>query len=159
MIWPLRALLAVIAALISAQAALAQSEGLGIAAQLPVEVPEVVSGGAWIDGTASGSYRTVTVQIFAPVEHAEVFLQWVGSRTPAEPLRIISSVPLREFNDKKFTSASITLEADADGSARIVIAGQAEDGRAVDLLEFSARQPGQYEVVSPRAVEDRPVKK
>lgn len=133
----------------------AQSEGLAFAARLPVEVSEVVSGGTWIEGQASGSYRTVTIQTFAPVEVAEVFLQWVGSRSPVEPLQIISSVPLREFNDQKLAQASITLETDVEGVAKIVIAGQDAAGRAVGLLSFRATGPGQYVVEPPDVVKGK----
>lgn len=142
--------------LILTPAVCAQSEGaddgLGLVARLPIEVSEVVSGGTWIDGQASGSYRTVTIQTFAPVEMAEVYLQWVGSRSPAEPMQIISSVPLREFNEQKLASASITLDAEADGVAKIVIAGQDSAGNAAGLVSFVAAGPGQYELVPPEVV-------
>ncbi len=133
-------------------AAYAQSEGMGLAARLPVEVSEVVSGGTWIEGRASGSYRTVTIQTYTPVEVAEVYLQWIGSRSPAEPLQIISSVPLREFNEQKLASASITLDTEVEGAAKIVVAGQDAGGRAAGLLSFSATGPGRYEVVPSEAV-------
>ena len=147
--------LMIFAGLILSPAVVAESEGLGLAARLPVEVSEVSSGGTWIDGQASGSYRTVTIQTYAPVEIAEVFLQWVGSRSPSEGLQIISSVPLREFNEQKLASASITLEAEVEGSARIVIAGQDAAGRAAGLMSIVATGPGRYEVVPSEVVKDK----
>lgn len=145
--WLVSICFVIFAGLIFTPRVYAQSEGLGLAARLPVEVFEVVSGGTWIEGRASGTYRMVTIQTFAPVEMAEVFLQWVGSRSPVEPLQIISSVPLREFNDQKLAQASITLDTDVEGIAKIVVAGQDGAGRAAGLLSFRATGPGQYEVV------------
>lgn len=126
-----------------------------MAARLPVEVSEVVTGGTWTDGQASGSFRTVTIQTFAPVEMAEVFLQWVGSRSPVEPLQIMSSVPLREFNEQKLASASITLDIETEGAARIVVAGQDAGGRPAALLTFAAAAPGRYEVVPSEVVKGK----
>jgi hypothetical protein len=145
--------------LILTPAVCAQSEGaadgMSMAARLPVEVAEVVSGGTWMDGQASGSYRTVTIQTFAPVEIAAVYLQWVGSRSPAEPMQIISSVPLREFNDQKLAAASITLDTEAEGVAKIVVAGQDAEGRTASLVSFIAAGPGQYEVVPSEVVKGK----
>jgi len=129
-----------------------ETDPMGLASRLPVDITEVVTGGVWTNGTASGAYRTVTVQSYAPVETVDVFIQWVGSRSPAEPLQIISSVPLREFNSQKLTSASITLESEVEGIAKVVIAGQDAAGRSVALLTFVATMPGQYEVVPPEPV-------
>ena len=130
----------------------AEFDGLALASRLPVEVSEVVSGGTWIDGQASGTYRTITIQNTVPVEAAEVYLQWIGARTPADPLQIMSSVPLREFNEQNLASASITLETEREGEVRIIIAGQDGDARPVELLTFLATTPGLYKRVPPEVV-------
>ncbi len=122
----------------------AETDGLGIASRLPVEVLEVVSGGSWSEGTASGSYRTVTVQSAGNADSAEVYLQWIGSRTAASPLQIISSLPLREFNAQKLGSASVNLETEEEGVARISISAQDGSGKTSTVM-FVARLPGQYE--------------
>lgn len=132
--------------------AVAQAQPMETASQLAVEVTEVVSGGTWADGTASGSYRTVAVQTYVPVEAVDVFIQWIGTRGPAEPLQIISSVPLREFNSQRLTSASITLESEVEGIAKIIVAGQDASGRAAALVSFVATTPGRYEVMPPEPV-------
>jgi hypothetical protein len=141
--------------LIFSPVAVAESEGLEVASRLPVEVAEVVSGGTWIDGQASGSFRTVTIQTYAPSEMAEVYLQWIGSRSPVEPLQVISSVPLREFNEMKLASASITLDTETEGVAKIVVAGQDAGGRPAGLLSFRATGPGRYELVPSEVVKGK----
>ena len=143
-----RTLLSVVGAALAAGSAIAEPDAAGLAAAVPVEVTEIVSGGSWVEGTASGSFRTVTIQSYVPAEVAEVWLQWIGSRSPAEPVQIISSVPLREFNDQKLTSASVTLDGETDGTARIMITGQDSDQRAAAALNFLATKPGLYEPVA-----------
>jgi hypothetical protein len=118
-----------------------------LAAAVPVEVAEVVSGGSWIDGQASGSFRTITIQVAGNTELAQVYLQWIGSRSPVDPIEVISSLPLREFNEQALASASVSLEGDIDGAAKIVIAGQDAEARPVALLTFIASLPGVYKVI------------
>lgn len=133
-------------------AAAAEPQGPGsIASAVPVEVAEVVSGGNWIDGAASGLFRTVTIQGVGPAETVQVYLQWVGSRSPVAPIEVISSLALREFNELQLASASVTLEGDDDGLARIVITGQDTDARATAPITFLASLPGVYKVVPPEA--------
>jgi hypothetical protein len=127
----------------------AQSEPASIAARLPLEVTEVVTGGTWVEGSASGTYRTVTVFTAAPTETVDVFLQWIGSRSPVDPLQILSSLPLREFNELKLTSASVTLDDEAEGRVKITIAGQDGNARAAAPITFIATKPGQYTVGVP----------
>lgn len=127
----------------------AQSEPASLAARLPIEVTEVVTGGTWVEGSASGTFRTVTVLTSTPVETTEVFLQWIGSHSPVEPLQILSSLPLREFNDLKLASASVTLDDEAEGRVRITIAGQDTGARAAAPVTFIATKPGQYLIAAP----------
>lgn len=145
--WPCVAL-ALTALFLWAVPAMAQTEPAGLAASLPLEITEVVTGGSWVDGPASGSYRTITVQSAATAETSEVFLQWIGSRSPVSALQILSSVPLREFNDHKLASASINLDAEIDGRIKISVTGQDNNGRP-ETLVFVATKPSQYEVVPP----------
>lgn len=137
---------ALLSILTLAKGALAQTEGLGIASQLPPEVLEVVAGGTWSEGSATGMFRTVTVQSEARTDIAEVYLQWVGTRTATSSTQIISSVPLREFNQKKLGSASVNLETETDGEAHIVIAAQDSEGHP-SMVTFIARMPGRYEML------------
>jgi hypothetical protein len=123
----------------------------GIASAVPVDVTEVVAGGTWVDGAASGSFRTVTVLAAGDPESAEVYIQWVGSRSPVDALQIISSVGLREFNEQKAAWASVALETDAEGSATITVSGQDTQSRPVGPLTFVATLPGVYRVALPVA--------
>ena len=147
--------LALLLILTGSQISWAQPEGLGVASQLPVEVLEVVTGGTWSEGSASGSYRTVTVQNSANPDVAEVYLQWIGTRSATSPLLIISSVPLREFNEKKLGSASVSLDQETEGSALIGIAAQDSEGKPA-VMTFVAKLPGRYELLPATATAAAP---
>ena len=116
----------------------------GIASGVPVEIGEVVAGGTWIDGSASGSFRIVTVQISGDTERAEVYLQWIGSRTPVDPIQIITSVGLREFNDMKAAWASVAIDAETAGTAKVTVSGQDGEQQAIGPMTFIATLPGVY---------------
>jgi hypothetical protein len=137
-----------------ATASLAQSpaaldlDASRIVATLPVEVVEIASGGSWISGQSSGTYRTVTLLISQPEEVSQVYLQWIGSRTPAAPLQIIASVPLREFNMLKLSSASIVLDAEIEGQAKITITGPDAETGPPQTVVFLATDPGLYQPLS-----------
>lgn len=148
--------LLLIAALLlgAAPAVSAESESASVAAKLSVDVSEVVSGGTWVEGTGGGYYRTVSVVSFAPEEMVEIYLQWVGWRAMGEPLTIISSVPLKEVNERKLFSASISLETDTPNVTRITVAGQDGEGRADALMVFQATTPGRYQVLPPEPVKE-----
>lgn len=126
--------------------------GDGVAAQrgieiVPIEVSEVVSGGTWTDGPASGSFRTVTVQVPGETDVAQVFLQWIGSRSPVEPIELLMSVPVSEFNGLKLPSASVTIDAETEGEVRIDIAGQPSEAQQSVIVVLVATTPGHYSVV------------
>jgi hypothetical protein len=146
---------------IATPAAFAQSVGSGIAAALPVELTEVTSGGSWIDGSSSGTYRVVIVLGGPPDEAAEVHIQWIGSRTPASPLQIIASTPIKEFNDLRLSSASISVDAEIDGEARVSITGPETPGETPVAVSIVAQLPGQYALVplTPAGGAQQPIRK
>jgi len=136
-----------------------------VASQVPITVAEVVSGGTWTDGSANGVFRTITVQVpgnpqdrntqdrnlqdQSGDEIAQVFLQWVGSRTPIDPVELIQSVPVIEFNDLRMTSASVGFEAEGEGQVRVTITSQEEsDEKPPVTVVLVATTPGHYKINS-----------
>jgi hypothetical protein len=151
MLWhvarPMRAVVIVLSIMAMAgDRAMSATFGAESSVRVPIEIVEVVSGGSWVSGTQSGFWRTVTVMVSRPNDSSEVYLQWVGSRSPTAPLEIIASAPLREFNDLHLPSSSVALDSDMDGEARIVVTGETE-GRQPTAMTFIARLPGQLEFV------------
>jgi hypothetical protein len=121
------------------------------AARVPIDVVEVVSGGNWDQGAARGFWRVVAIMVPDPtsssIPHCEVFVQWVGSRTPGAPFEIIAAAPLTQFNALGLASASVTLESESDQAGRIVVTGEGHD-RLLTLLAFVVRSPGDVALVS-----------
>ena len=118
---------------------------------VPINVSEVVSGGTWTDGAASGWFRTVTVQVPGEPEVAQVYLQWIGSRSPVEPVELLTSVPVSEFNGLKLPSASVSIEAETEGEARIDIVGQESANHPPATVTLIATTPGHYTIIAPVA--------
>jgi hypothetical protein len=114
---------------------------------VPMDVVEVVSGGSWADGSSSGFWRTVTVMTSRPTEASEIYVQWVGSRRPTAPLEILTSSPLREFNELHLSSSSVALDSETEGQVRIVVTG--EDASKLPIaMTFIAGLPGKLERVA-----------
>ena len=84
------------------------------------------------------------MQLSGDVETAEVYVQWLGSRSPVDRVQIISSVGLREFNEQKLAWASVAIDGETEGAARITVTGQDDQSRPVGPLVFVATLPGVY---------------
>src|SRR5262249_47327141 len=82
-----------------------------IVGTIPVEVPEVISGGGWQDGGMNGVYRAIVTVSGAEKDlAARVFLQWIGLNANGAP-HVVKTVPIKEFNDKKLPNAILDLDA------------------------------------------------
>jgi len=118
-----------------------------VAAAVPPEVVEIVTGGGWRDGAASGFYRTVTIEADTNgTERTLVFLQWVGRRTASGPVEVIASRALAEFNDKNHASATVVIESDDDGNGRIEVSAPDEGDEPENAVTVIATTPGHYRV-------------
>jgi hypothetical protein len=138
--------------------ATAQPSSVDRAARVPIDVVEVVSGGNWVQGAARGFWRVVTVMVpntvsspdsttVSPiVPHCEVFVQWIGSRTPGAPFEILSASPLTAFNTLELPAASVSLESDSNQGARVVVTGESTDG-LLTMLTFFVKSPGEVALV------------
>ena len=92
-----------------------------IAAAIPTEVPEVHTGGSWQDGGAQGVFRTITV-LAAKDNTAHVFIQWISLKADNPIPEIARTVLIKEVTEKKLPNAFVTLEAEKEGEATIVVA-------------------------------------
>jgi hypothetical protein len=130
--------------------ATAQASSEDRAARVPIDVVEVVSGGNWDQGAARGFWRVVTIMVpktVSPaVPHCEVFVQWIGSRTPGVPFEILTASPLTAFNTLELPAASVSLESDGNHGARVVVTGESTDG-LLTMLTFFVKSPGEVALV------------
>ncbi len=93
-----------------------------IAAAVPVEVPEMISGGTWRDDKQTGVYRALVVLSGSDRDYAaRVFVQWISVRAEVGRPEVIRTVPLKEINDKKPQHAFITLDTENDNEATLMV--------------------------------------
>ena len=114
-----------------------------IAASIPTEVPEVHTGGSWQDGGTQGVYRTITV-LAAKENTAQVFIQWISLKADNPIPEVAKMVAIKEVTDKKLPNAFVTLEADKEGEAIIVVASFDPNTNKDVAIAFKASKPGVY---------------
>ncbi|KAB2846972.1 MAG: hypothetical protein F9K44_14370 [Hyphomicrobiaceae bacterium] len=120
-----------------------------VAQSVPVEVPEVITGGAWTDGKGTGVYRALVVLSGdkQPVSH--VFLQWIAVKPDTLIPEIARTVAIKEVNDKKLPSAFIALQAEKEGEAVLIITTIDPKTNKEQTLAFKATNPGSYQPTAP----------
>ena len=114
-----------------------------IVAAIPTEVPEVHTGGSWQDGGLQGVFRTVTV-LSTKDNTAHVFIQWISLKADSPTPEIAKTVEIKEVADKKLPNAFVTLEADKEGEATIIVASFDPATSKDVAVAFTASKPGTY---------------
>jgi hypothetical protein len=119
-----------------------------LAAQVPADIVEVQSVGTWTQDKHAGIYRTVTIISGTDKEYAaRVFVQWLAIKGDSGRAEIVATIPLVEFNNQRMPMAAVTIDADTDNEASIVIAAQDSDTHRDTVMMFKATKPGQYSLV------------
>jgi hypothetical protein len=113
-----------------------------IAASIPTEVPEVHTGGSWQDAGAQGVFRTITV--LSAKDTAQVLIQWISLKADNPVPEIAKTISIKEVADKKLPNAFVTLEADKEGEAIIVVASFDPATNKDFAMAFKATKPGVY---------------
>jgi hypothetical protein len=120
-----------------------------LATQVPADVIEVQSIGTWTQDKQAGIYRTVTIISGADKEYAaRVFVQWLAIKGDSGRAEIVATAPLAEFNNQRMPMATVTIDADTDNEASIVVAAQDHESQRETLMLFKATKPGTYSVVA-----------
>ena len=128
--------------------ATAQAQGAAkspeqIALAIPTEVPEVHTGGSWQDGGTQGVFRTITV-LSAKDNTAHVFIQWIALKADNPIPEIAKTVVIKEVTDKKLPNAFVSLEANKEGEATIIVASFDPATNKDVAVAFKATKPGAY---------------
>ena len=114
-----------------------------IVAAIPTEVPEVHTGGSWQDGGQQGVFRTITV-LSAKENIAQVFIQWIALKANNPVPEIAKTVLIKEVSEKKLPNAFVTLEADKEGEATIIVASFDPATSKDVAVAFKASKLGVY---------------
>jgi hypothetical protein len=122
-----------------------------LATQLSADIVEVQSVGTWTQDRHAGIYRTVTIISGVDKEYAaRVYVQWLAIKGDSGRAEIVATAPLVEFNSQRMPMAAVSIEAEADNEASIVVTAHDNDSQRDTVMMFKATKPGQYNlVVSP----------
>jgi hypothetical protein len=116
-----------------------------IAEAIPVEVPEVISGGGWQDGGMNGVYRAIVIVSGAQKDlAARVYVQWIELSANGPP-HVVKTAPIKEINDKKFPNAILDIGADAENQAIIIVTTFDPNTQKPTSTAFKATKPGIYQ--------------
>ena len=120
-------------------------------AQIPAEVPEVVSGGNWNDGGTAGAYRAILVISGRDKDFAaRVYLQWIAFKADGGQPQIVKTVAIKEVNDLRWQNGFIALgDADTDNEMTIIVTSYDPKQDKDVSLAFKAKTPGVYAVTEP----------
>lgn len=120
-----------------------------LATQVPADIIEVQSIGTWTQDKQAGIYRTVTIISGADKEYAaRVFVQWLAIKGDSGRAELVATAPLAEFNNQRMPMATVTIDADTDNEATIVVAAQDNETHRDTVMMFKATKPGQYSLVA-----------
>lgn len=121
-----------------------------VAAAVPLEVPEIISGGSWQDGQNRGIYRAVVVLTGSQADFAaNVVVQWIGSKGDGSKLEIVNAVPIADFNQKRMANAFLSLESDIENEVVIAISAYDIKTQKESMFAYKATRPG---VLSPTSM-------
>lgn len=138
----------------------AQAQDAGkFAAQIPAEVTEVVTGGTWTDGDASGVFRgiVVTAPTGKDASQASVIVQWLSVDKSGAAGKVVKSVAVKEVSDKKLQNAFLALDAENENELTLIITSYdaQKDEDASMQVKFNVK--GEYEIV--QAPKEEPAQK
>lgn len=126
-----------------------------VVAALPIEIPEVISGGLWRQGDRTGVYRAVVVLVPAPPGlKAEVHVQWLGLSADKAAPAVATSVAVEDFSRRRLGNAQLSLEADKDNEVIIIVTSYDEAQKKPVVLAYRATAPGE---VTPAELPKEPV--
>lgn len=123
-----------------------------IAAGVPVEIPQILTGGFWEEGDNSGIYRVIVVTAGSGENlFIEVFIQWLKIEENGPKPEIIKTIPLNEVNEKKFGNAFVFLQGGKEEDEVILVVSSYNpetDNEQQVWIEVGT--PGNYKMVAPQ---------
>ncbi len=152
-----------------AGSSIAKADSSDIANSLPAQIPEILTGGSWNNGTVGGVYRAVVVMSKAqeqktnlseksqnisspssknkPVTErkAEVFIQWISHENGKANAKIVKTVSIREFNEKQLRHAFLAMDTLIDNEMTLLVTSYDEGSDKDISISVKATTPGKYE--------------
>ncbi|MCP4936369.1 MAG: hypothetical protein GY927_19740 [bacterium] len=160
---------ALLLAPVLAGSSIAKADSSDIANSLPAQIPEILTGGSWSNGSVGGVYRAVVV-ISKSLEQktnlaaksrkvssttdknkpaterkAEVFIQWISHENGKANAKIVKTVSIREFNEKQLRHAFLAMDTLKDNEMTLLVTSYDEGSDKDISISVKATTPGKYE--------------
>ncbi len=120
-----------------------------IAASVPAEIPEMITGGKWRKGNIGGFYRAMVILPNTKIEttqkrSASVVIQWIGKEDGSSLSKVFKSVNLPEVSHKKLQYAYLSMDTLKDNEMTLLVSSfDAEKNKDI-AISFKATLPGEY---------------
>ena len=139
-----------------------------LVSSLPAQIPEILTGGSWTNGSVGGVYRAVVVlsksknsksallnkavankpstveNSTAGERKAEVFIQWIAYGTGKATAKIVKTVSIKEFNEKQLRHAFLAMDTLKDNEMTLLVTSYDENSDKDVSISVKATTPGQY---------------
>jgi hypothetical protein len=117
-----------------------------IAASVPIDITEVVSGGLWNNDGASGFYRAMVVAAAPGRPVANVVVQMFAVEKETPP-KLKKSVTIKEIAEQKIPSAFLAMDAENENEMTLVVTAYGTGTDQDTAMQFKFDAKGDYEVL------------
>ena len=146
-----------------ASTTIAKADSSDLVSSLPAQIPEILTGGSWTNGSVGGVYRAVVVlsknstqkpDLFSKAtlnrsksseRKAEVFIQWIAYDGSKATSKIVKTVSIKEFNEKQLRHAFLAMDTLKDNEMTLLVTSYDESKDKDVSISVKATAPGKYE--------------
>ena len=137
-----RALIVITCALSFSASAAEDTEKL--AAAVPAEVSEVVSGGTWSANGTSGVYRAIVV---GDGQQANIIVQMLSMESATAIPKLVKSVLIKEVAEKKLANAFLAMDAETDNEMTLIVTAYGAGADQDTSMHVKFNGTGTYEIL------------
>ena len=128
-----------------------------LAAAVPPEVSEVVSGGTWSASGTSGVYRAIVVATSGgDGQQASIIVQMLALENATAVPKVVKSVLIKEVADKKLANAFLAMDAETDNEMTLIVTAYGAGADQDTSMHVKFNGTGTYEIL-PTPGEEAPI--
>ncbi len=119
-----------------------------LAASVPAEVSEVVSGGTWSEGGTNGVYRAIVVATPAgDGQQANIVVQMLSLESATAVPKVVKSVLIKEVAEKKLANAFLAMDAETDNEMTLIVTAYGAGADQDTSMHVKFNGKGTYEIL------------
>ena len=115
-----------------------------LAASVPAEISEVVSGGTWSADGTSGVYRAIVV---GGRQQANIIVQMLSLESAAAVPKVMKSVLIKEVADRKLANAFLAMDAETDNEMTLIVTAYGAGTDQDTSMHVKFNGTGAYEIL------------